>query len=84
MPGGDAGAAEMPGLPSAFPWREAPDNRGVRGLVERAMYSVMQHQHRRFLRAATKLDDADDDAFLVSEHLLEAFFVCGLVIFLGV
>ncbi|CAB1105304.1 unnamed protein product [Ectocarpus sp. CCAP 1310/34] len=63
-PGGDASAAEVPGLPSAFPWREAPDNRGVRGLVERAMYSVMQHQHRRFLRAATKLDDADDDAFL--------------------
>ncbi|CAM9987956.1 unnamed protein product [Ectocarpus fasciculatus] len=63
-PGGDAGAAEMPGLPSAFPWRDAPDNRGVRGLAERAMHSVMQHQHRRFLRAATKLDDADDDAFL--------------------
>ncbi|CBN75662.1 expressed unknown protein [Ectocarpus siliculosus] len=65
-PGGDAGAAEMPGLPSAFPWREATDNRGMRGLVERAMYSVMQHQHRRFLRAATKLDDADDDAFLAT------------------
>lgn len=59
-------AAEMPSLPSAFPWREAPDITNIRGLVERAMYSYMQHQHRRFLRAASRLNDSDDETFLVS------------------
>lgn len=59
-------AAEMPSLPSAFPWREAPDKMNVRGLVERAMHSYLQHQHRRFLRAASRLNDADDETFLVS------------------
>eukprot|EP00903_Cladosiphon_okamuranus_P007739 g7498.t1 len=62
--GDDAGAAEMPGLPSAFPWREAPDGTNIRGLVERAMYSTLQRQHRRFLRVASRLDDSDDETFL--------------------
>ncbi|CAM9614965.1 unnamed protein product [Pylaiella littoralis] len=64
--GEDAGATEMPSLPSAFPWREAPDNMNIRGLVERAMYSAMQRQHRRFLSAASKLDGtAIDDAIFL-------------------
>eukprot|EP00752_Nemacystus_decipiens_P011999 g10638.t1 len=62
--GDHAGAAEMPGLPSAFPWREAPDSTNIRGLLERAMYSSLQHQHRRFLRAASRLNDSDDETFL--------------------
>lgn len=78
MPGIEAGedaddATEMPGLPSAFPWREAPDDMmNFRGLVERFMHSAMQLQHRRFFATASKLGDADtatdDEAFLVRKE----------------
>ncbi len=66
--GDHTGATEMRSLPSAFPWREAPDNINIRGLAERAMYSALQQQHRRFLRAASRMNDVlDDEAFLVRE-----------------
>lgn len=39
----------------------------IRGLTERAMYSALQQQHRRFLRAASRMNDVDDEAFLVRE-----------------
>ena len=56
-------AADEQGLPSAFPWREAPDNR-VRGLLNRAMYASMQNSHRKILGLVENVHD--DDSFLVS------------------
>lgn len=56
-------AADAQGLPSAFPWREAPDNR-VQGLLNRALYASMQNSHRKILRLVENVHG--DEAFLVS------------------
>lgn len=56
-------AADEQGLPSAFPWREAPDNR-VQGLLNRALYASMQNSHRKILGLVENVHG--DEAFLVS------------------
>ena len=61
---GLAGAAtDAQGMPSAFPWREAPDNR-VQGLLNRALYASMQNSHRKILGLVENVHG--DEAFLVS------------------
>lgn len=52
-------AADTQGLPSAFPWREAPDHR-VRGFVSRIGHAFRQHNRR-------KIRQLSDESFLVSD-----------------
>lgn len=58
--------ADTPGLPSAFPWREAPKTR-VRGLLKGVGYAFQQRNHRKMMHLS-------EEAILVrARHLLEHF-----------